>query len=579
VQSSLRATDRVSLTRWPNTLWLVLIAIVVSAAFLNGIAVPLLLDDEVSIVGNESIRKLTPLLSPLWPRGEVYTAGRPLLNLSFALNYAFGGTAVRGYHVVNILIHVTAALMLFGIVRRTLLLPRFDHRFDRHAPVLALSAALLWAIHPLQTISVTYISQRAESLMGLCYLCTLYGLIRSSESTGSGWRVFTVASCLVGMLVKEVIVTAPVILLLFDRTFLAGSLKEAWRRRGGLYASLAATWLVLLALMFASRIQERGVGFSHSFAWHQYLRIECAAVLHYLRLAFFPSGLVFDYGEDVTVPSATRLTVCGMILAGVVVASIRAVRRRSVIGFLACWFFLILAPTSSFLPVAGQPIAENRVYLPLAAVSVAVVMGTFHVLRTRSHVAVLASAMSFMALTLSRNTMFQSPLLLWADTVAKRPNTSRAWSYYGNALVQAGRHDEAIKCFETALRLRAYWYPHLSLACVLLGQQRTQDAIPHLVAAINLNPKEPASYMNLGTAMFQLGRSAEALQYYDQALRVRPGYPDAQANMAIVLARLGRMTEAIALFEQTLRDDPHHQTAREQMTQVRAFMQQQPPVR
>ena len=152
VQPSPNLSAEVNSRSHSNAVWAFVIALAVIAAFQNGAAVPFLLDDEISIRGNESIRKLTPLSAVLWPRSEVYTAGRPLLNLSFALNYSFGGNEVRGYHIVNILIHTAAALALFGIVRRTLLLPRFAPRFSQHAPLVAVCAALLWALHPLQTV-------------------------------------------------------------------------------------------------------------------------------------------------------------------------------------------------------------------------------------------------------------------------------------------------------------------------------------------------------------------------------------------------------------------------------------------
>jgi hypothetical protein len=149
-------------------------------AYWNSLNVPFLLDDNLSIGDNSSIHHLGRIGDVLSPPPAAPTAARPLLNLSLALNYAGGGTSVRGYHVVNLLIHICAGLALLGIVRRTLLLPPLRQRYGEAALPLAAFAALLWTLHPLQTESVTYISQRAESLMGLFYLLTLYGFIRSA---------------------------------------------------------------------------------------------------------------------------------------------------------------------------------------------------------------------------------------------------------------------------------------------------------------------------------------------------------------------------------------------------------------
>jgi tetratricopeptide (TPR) repeat protein len=578
MQGSSRAPIRSRSHSWLHVLWPVLIAIAVGATFLNGISTPFLLDDEISILENESLRKLVPISSALWPRAEVYTAGRPLLNLSFALNYAWSGTAVRGYHVTNILIHAAAAAVLFGIVRRTLRLPRFRARFAGREFVVAAAAALGWALHPLQTASVTYISQRAESLMGLCYLSTLYGLIRTAERPGSRWAIFTVVVCAAGMLVKEIIVTAPLVLLLFDRTLLAGSFKETWRLRRRLYVGLAATWLLLFACMFASRIHERGVGYGFTFAWHEYFRIECSAILHYLRLALFPVGLVFDYGQEIAVPPPARVAVAMLLLGLMAGATVIALRRRSSLGFLGCWWFIILAPTSSFLPVAGQPIAENRVYLPLAAVSVGIAAGAFCLLRARAVAALVAMVVALGWLTVTRNRDYRSNLAIWSDTVAKRPGSARAWCYYGNALLHLGKVDEAIPRLESALRIRpTYAQAHINLGNALLGKSRLEDAIRHFETGVRLKPDEPLAHSNLGTALFQSGRKAEALGHYQQALRLRPNFVDAQINLGIVLGHLGRTAEALAAFEAAVRDHPENESARENLRLFKAAFQ--PPGR
>src|SRR5687767_4750555 len=172
-----------------------MLSVAVLIVFSNSLQVPLLLDDYPTIPGNPSIRNLTPLASVLFPPPHVYSAGRPLLNLSFALNHAIGGTAVGGYHIFNVLIHATAALVFFGVVRRALLLPMFSGRVQGAAAPLAFVIAGLWALHPLQTNAVTYISQRAESLMGLFYLLTLYSFLRSVTGGSAGWKVASIVAC------------------------------------------------------------------------------------------------------------------------------------------------------------------------------------------------------------------------------------------------------------------------------------------------------------------------------------------------------------------------------------------------
>jgi len=188
------------------------IAVAVVAAYSRTYSVPLLFDDGGAIANNASIRHWG---SAFWPPITTTAGGRPVLNLSLALNFAISGTSVWSYHALNLAIHGLAALTLFGIFRRTL-----APRVGPAAPGLAFSAALLWALHPLQTESVTYIVQRAESLMGLFYLLTLYCFIRGTEGQKAeepnpgrpGTSVFLYFSaffCLLGMATKEVMVSAP----------------------------------------------------------------------------------------------------------------------------------------------------------------------------------------------------------------------------------------------------------------------------------------------------------------------------------------------------------------------------------
>ena len=152
-------------------------------AYHNSFRGPFIFDDVPAIVENATIRHLWPPWQPLMPPRNISTTvqGRPIVNLSLAINYALNGFRVWGYHALNLATHIGAGLVLFGIARRTLRQPRLQQRFGEAAEMLALAIAILWVVHPLQTESVTYVVQRAESLMGLFYLLTLYGFIRGAE--------------------------------------------------------------------------------------------------------------------------------------------------------------------------------------------------------------------------------------------------------------------------------------------------------------------------------------------------------------------------------------------------------------
>jgi hypothetical protein len=238
----------------------VLLGFAVIFAWSNSFKGPFVLDDLPAIVENPSIRRWDTAFSPP-NHGETVT-GRPLVNFSFAINHRFAardplaakdaltnemGDAVTGYHVFNLAIHLGATLVLFGLVRRALAGPVFGDKFAASVGpawlglnaggVLAFFVAVLWAVHPLQTGAVTYIAQRAESLCALFYLLTLWCLARSTVVTNPArawlWLAAGVVACCCGMASKEVMVSAPLLTLLFDRAFLTGNFGGAWRRRLG----------------------------------------------------------------------------------------------------------------------------------------------------------------------------------------------------------------------------------------------------------------------------------------------------------------------------------------------------------
>lgn len=242
------------------TAGLLLLGAVVWQVYGRAVNAPFVFDDRGAIVDNPSIVRLRPLFGDAEgpgslnaPKGFI-TAGRPLVNLSLAINYHFGGLNPTGYHLFSIVVHVASAMVLWGIVRRTLALDYFSGEFDRVAMPLSWTVALVWAVHPLQTDAVEYATQRTELMVGFFYLATLYASLRYFGAGTHGWRTAWLAlstlACLLGMPCKEVMVSAPLIVLLYERTFIAGSFRQAWRNSWPLYVGLLSTYGLLLALNY-----------------------------------------------------------------------------------------------------------------------------------------------------------------------------------------------------------------------------------------------------------------------------------------------------------------------------------------
>ena len=282
--------------RWKVVLAAGAMAVAAVAVYGNSFRGAFVYNDGLFIKSNTSIRHLWPLWTPLMG------TTRPIGVWSFAVNYALGGLHVWGYHAVNLIVHLTAALALFGIVRRSLLSVRLAARFSEAAWGLALAVAVLWLVHPLQTQSVTYIYQRHESLMGLFVLLTLYGFIRAQDSPASTrWYAASATCCLLGVGTKEVAVVAPLLVLWYDRALVASSWGEIVRRRWGYYLALVGSWPVLAGLMLsqAHKFAESGVLFVENITPWQYAMSQWGVIAHYLRLCFWPTGLCLDYGWPV----------------------------------------------------------------------------------------------------------------------------------------------------------------------------------------------------------------------------------------------------------------------------------------
>jgi len=550
------------------------------AAYHNSFSREFIFDDLPSIVDNPTIRHLGSALSP--PVSSATAGGRPVTNLTFALNYALGGLNPWGYHAFNLLVHTLAGLALFGVVRRTLLRPVLRGRFGTDAMPLALAVAMLWTVHPLQTESVTYIVQRAESLMGLFYLLTLYCFIRGVEkrSQESGvrsqekrsgfrplatnlWPLASICCCLLGMASKEVMASAPLIVLLYDRTFVAGTFLEAWKTRRQFYAGLAATWLLLGALVAGTQGRGGSAGFGTDVSSWSYALTQFLAIVHYLRLSLWPDSLVFDYGTTLATRAAD-IVPCAAIVLLLVAATAYALWRRPAIGFAGCWFFAILAPSSSVMPVSTQTMAEHRMYLPLAAVITLGVLGLYALIGPRSLIVFAVAAVGLGWMTTQRNKDYRSELAIWSDTAAKRPGNERAHSNLGVILASIpGQLPESIRHLETAVRLKPdFADAHYNLGASLGQAGRMPEAIVQLEAALQLKPDYAEAHNSLGSALANIpGRMPEAMGHFEMALRLKPDYAEARNNLGLALKQVGRIDEAISQFEAALRLKPDYAEA------------------
>ena len=557
-------------TAWQSSAVLIaaaLIVVVGAWAYSNSLGGAFVFDDFPAIVQNPNIRSIWPLTRAMSAPRDVTLSARPVASLTFAINYALAPPDARdtferartdasaavvgrfernvwGYHFLNLAIHLAAALALFGVVRRTLLSQRLRRRLGGAATSLSLGTAIVWVVHPLHAEAVTYLVQRVESLAGLFVLLTLYCAIRAADGAGARlWSSGALASCALGMGTKEVAVAGPLLVIVWDSIFLAETPgAEAWpswwRRRWPLYAGLAATCLLLVFTEPGARSKSVGLWLDGWTPW-TYLLTQAGVLVHYLRLAAWPSPLILDMQWPMARSLASVAAPFAALSLTFALAAV-GVARRHPLGFAGAWFFLLLAPTSSLLPIVTEVVAEHRMYLPLAALIAGAVVGSYVLGRFLSvsagdgarrfaqvaGVVALGATIVVLGLrTRARNLDYASEEKIWRASIASQPANPRVRTALGANLVIAGRYGEAE--FE-------------------------------LQKAVDLDPGRAEALSNLGAAEFALGKLDSSIVHLERALALRPEYLDAHRNLAEAYLARGQHALAAPHFRRVLDARPDH---------------------
>ncbi|MEM7166630.1 MAG: tetratricopeptide repeat protein [Planctomycetota bacterium] len=574
----------------------VVLVIATFVAYSNSFRGPFILDDIAQILQRKDTHSFDWGVFSKRNRRAIGDATFALNGSAATWDGRTGHPDPFGYHVVNLLVHMLAGLALFGVIRRTLLLPAFATRYTKTASGFAGAVALLWLLHPLQTQSVTYIVQRYEALMGLFYLLTFYCSIRSWTAAAVGrwlWLVAAVLACALGMWTKAVMVTAPVAIILFDIVFLAGGFSSG--RLGGvlksrlpLYAGLFATLTILFQINLVSGVlypkytgprklrgggiaQAPTVGFGSETSSYDYAKTQPYVILRYLKLSVLPVGQSLDYKDlspsDFGLPlviatGAVILALLSVALAGLFRPRLIQGGENSVPWFAGTLllFFVFLAPTSSIVPIKDL-IFEHRMYLSLAPLLVLLVVGGHQLLlqfaKGWSPVGpLIVVALALGATTYVRNLDYADEERLWQDVCEKRPRNWRAWSHLGNHYNMGGEKKarEAVAAYAKGLAVITAEEPDnlhdrasfmANLGTVFEYENNLPKAIEWYEKAIATREDYAIAYMNLGNALMKSGREEEALASYRKSLEFeRRETP--WLNYAASLGRVGRSDEALA---------------------------------
>jgi tetratricopeptide (TPR) repeat protein len=555
--------------------WIVLVAGIL-VAYQNSFAGKLAFDDH-AYLGTDKFTRLETLAA---------ASNRPFLFWTLAANHRWGGSNAFGYHAVNLSIHLAAAITLALLVRR------LTAKHLHGGTWLAIATALVWGVHPLTTQAVTYLIQRGESLASLFYLLALFAVTRSADRpAGDGtsamraalWGLFAILCAWLGMLSKEIAGTLPLAAIVVDRVCFARSWGELLRRRSWLHVGMVSPWLwfspwlVTYVTGYVARPSPDGALAGVGWTPWEYFSNQPAVILHYLRLAVWPDRLCLDYAWQ---PAERFLDVAPafglMVIAGL--ATIAGLWRRKLWGVALAGFFLVLAPSSSFLPIADLAF-EHRMYLPLASLVALVVYGGYGVITTTAvHwnaarlgpplfiVLVAVAAIGFAFRTVARNDDYAEPARLWRSAIEINPRNYRAHSNLGCVMYEEGDYRGAAEAFATSLRLhREDGNAWAGLAACLhkLGELKTALSCFH--QAIARMPRSAVAHNDMGACLDELGDQAGAERSFRRALELDPNFAIAAHNLGDLLLRRDEDEEATQWLERALRLDPQLAAARRKL--------------
>ena len=569
-----------------------LLAIGIGAAYSNSLSVGFEFDDVYLLTNNPSIRSLRNIPRFFYDPFTLTTVRenadlRPVLQITYALNHAISGLRPWSYHAVNMVLHLVAALLVFRIVR--------DHLWPGPALVPA-AAALFFALAPLNSQTLDYMSARSALLCTTLYLAAFWCVLRRRQ-----WPAALLHA--LALLTKAIAVTLPAVIVAYDFLYrdrarcptVLGYVRD-WRRVVRLVLApvvLDLAYLLYRRLLLPPWVSET---FHQSFTtpWLWFMS-EWSAQLYYVRLFLWPDALSIDHDFPYAFSffqARAWLALC-VIVAWIAVA-LRSAARRPLVAFATVWFFITLAPESSFAPLA-EVVNDHRPYiassLGLSVLLAWLIHEASSRLRERQQPAFVLACLVLCAVTIPitrhRNWQWQDSVRLWTDAAEKGPGNGRAWMNAGLALMARGQLAEARRHFERARASNpGYAYVYMNISVLEAHEGHLDAALRAADEAVRLNPGLAPAHYYRGRVLEKVGRTEEAAAAYEQALAIDPRHLEASnalarltpngASSAEALMQSGldalyaqrKPEEAAAYFRKVLDRNPTHYGATYQLAEA-----------
>jgi len=517
-----------------------LVAVIAVLVFANTLPNRFVYDDMYFIVDNPAIKSLKNVpdfftsLKSFSPAAN-FSIYRPLATLSYAIGYAVLKLNPFIFHLFSVLWHAAVCAMLYFTLALMLR--------DKSA---ALLASLIFSVHPAQTETVAWVSQQSNLISLFFFLLSFHMWIRMSGiKEGEKRKIFyavSAASYGIALLGKEMAVSLPLILLLYDIYA-----KQGIRKKLKLYAPFLMTTLlyVILRTLVLGRVsgQDQYVGGS-------LYKVALAMIKSYgfyMRVMLLPVKLCVGhiYGSPKSLLEPAVVLSLAAVAVLLALALFFSVKRRQE-GFFVLWFFVTLLPVSNIIPLQQVIAAERFLYFPSIGFCVLVSLAVLSFGKKAARVIILLLLIPYAGLTIKRNGEWKDEISLWEATVRVKPDIPDAYYNLGVAYGKKGLRDREIECYERAVRLNpGFSLAQNNLGAVYVEMGRFSDAIQPLRRAIRMDPRDPRTYCNLGVAYVELGRYREAIECYRRAVSIAPDFADLYFKMGWAYMKMGDKKSAL----------------------------------
>jgi tetratricopeptide (TPR) repeat protein len=563
------------------------LVIVSLAVYYNSLSNGFVFDDYAVIVENKHLNDLLNSLPSFFNRSYFTIAGgeasyRPLATLSYFLIHALAGPNPFYFHLGSVLLHtlnVVLAYLFFSLL--------LGDRFK------ALLAGLLFACHPALTETVDCIAFNEDLLAAFFCLLALILYFKAVENGAVGaCYILSLFFFFCGLLSKEMAITLPLVIVLYDLTFTGGkgqalSLKYVlgtMRRRWRYYAGYAGIGLFYLVLRFVVFIKQAAGGKPDFGSWFERLLYLPSHIFSFLRLALAPYDLNADYVFSYPPGFFEFPNLVGWVITwGLVVGSFFLFRRFKVIFFGIWWFLITLVPVYNLIPIFN-PLAERYLYIPIIGFCLAVASILYGIsskalkrpvaVNLATLTLVLAISGVYSTITIARNRDWKDDLTLWSKTVKQSPTSGIAHGSLGRAFQERGLLDQAIAEYRQAVKIMPnHFKAYYNLAVVYDQQGDFAKAIDSLKRSIAINPGFANAHYNLAVIYHKRGLMEKAIVHYKKVIELAPDDFEARNNLGVALAVQGKLDQAILEWEKVLKIDPANKSAQDNVSKAKTMLE------